>query len=70
MGIIAPPPGMTRVLYLDGLVEGKVLVLDVAALPVVLLALLLLLSLVAGRVGRVAPPSSKTTVRCGNPVSF
>ena len=41
---------------LDGLVEGDLLVLDEASLPEVLLAVLLLLGLVVGGVGGVAPP--------------
>merc|ERR1712024_260644 len=40
---------------LDSLVEGDLLVLDEASLPEVLLALLLLLGLVVGDVGGVAP---------------
>merc|ERR1719150_3648027 len=40
---------------LDGLVEGNLLVLDEASLPEVLLAVLLLLGLVVGDVGGVAP---------------
>merc|ERR1719150_3236429 len=40
---------------LDGLVEGNLLVLDEASLPEVLLAVLLLLRLVVGDVGGVAP---------------
>merc|ERR1719464_1794035 len=40
---------------LDGLVEGNLLVLDETALPEVLLALLLLLGVVVGDVGGVAP---------------
>merc|ERR1719391_949188 len=39
-----------------GLVEGDLLVLDEAVLPEVLLAVLLLLGLVVGGVGGVAPP--------------
>ena len=42
--------------HLDGLVDGNLLVVDEAALPEVLLALLLLLGLVVGHVGGVAPP--------------
>merc|ERR1719309_1265792 len=41
--------------HLDGLVEGDLLVVDEAVLPEVLLALLLLLGLVVGHVGGVAP---------------
>merc|ERR1719150_2870259 len=41
--------------HLDGLVEGNLLVLDEASLPEVLLAVLLLLGLVVGDVGGVAP---------------
>merc|ERR1712106_24359 len=40
---------------LDGLVEGNLLILNETALPVVLLALLLLLRLVVGDIGGVAP---------------
>merc|ERR1719412_2648601 len=42
--------------HLDGLVEGNLLVVDEAVLPEVLLTLLLLLGLVVGDVGGVAPP--------------
>jgi len=42
--------------HLDGLVEGNLLVADEAVLPEVLLALLLLLGLIVGHKGGVAPP--------------
>merc|ERR1712198_577534 len=42
--------------HLDCLVEGDLLVVDEAVLPEVLLALLLLLGLVVGDIGGVAPP--------------
>merc|ERR1711911_126729 len=42
--------------HLDGLVVDNLLVVDEAVLPEVLLALLLLLGLVVGHVGGVAPP--------------
>ena len=42
--------------HFNGLVEGDLLVVDEAILPEVLLALLLLLGLVVGDIGGVAPP--------------
>jgi len=42
--------------HLDGLIEGNLLVVDEAVLPEVLLTLLLLLGLVVGDIGGVAPP--------------
>merc|ERR1719289_635959 len=42
--------------HLHGLVEGNLLIVDEAVLPEVLFALLLLLGLVVGHIGGVAPP--------------